>query len=80
MVSDFPSWLSKLTTFLDLNLDDETLESILKTAIFEVDKEDKKAGKRQVTPGDHKRKLKAETIRALNFQLEKVLDAFNYKI
>jgi len=80
MVADFESWFSSFMDFVGLNLNNETIESIRKTANFDVKKEDKKAHKRQVTPGDHKRKLKEETIRSLNSQLEKVLDAFHYKI
>jgi len=80
MVADFASWLSKLTAFYDLNLSNNTIDSILKTASFNVAQEDKKAHKRQVTPGDHKRKLKRETIQALNSQFHKILGTLDYDL
>ena len=78
MIADFDPWIARLIEFSGLKLRDETIESVKKTADFKVAKEDKASHKRQVTPGDHKRKLKDETICELNFQFQKVLEEFNY--
>ncbi len=45
---------------------------------FAVSSEDLNKHKRQITPGDYKRKLLAETIEALNDELGDVLDALSY--
>lgn len=79
MVKDFNQWLYNLRKFTGLNLKKETVESIIKKANFSVDKENVKVHKRQVTPGDHKRKLKKETINILNSQYSKILDILNYE-
>lgn len=78
MISDFKSWLGKLVDFSGLNLGEEAIESVFKTANFSVENEDRKSHKRQVTPGDHKRKLKKETIDALNSHFRKILEGFNF--
>jgi len=78
MIADFEPWLAQLIDFSGLNLSKETIESIKKTANFNVDKEDRKSHKRQVTPGDHKRKLKDETINLLNAEFKEILVGFQY--
>ena len=78
MVADFEPWLSRLIEFTGLNLGEKTIELIKSTANFNVDKEDRKSHKRQVTPGDYKRKLKEETIQVLNAEFEKILERFQY--
>jgi hypothetical protein len=45
---------------------------------FTVDQEDIYSNKRQVTPGDHRRKLKPETIEHLNQVFADILQALNY--
>lgn len=78
MVTDFASWLEKLLDFLDSRLSDELLNEIKALANFNVVKEDKFRHKRQVTPGDHERKLKKETVEQLNGMLKELLDMFEY--
>jgi len=80
MIADFDSWFSRFMEFSGFNLSDEVIEAIHKEANFNVKNEDQKAHKRQVTPGDHKRKLKEETIGVLNSQFQRVLGALNYEI
>lgn len=80
MVADFDPWIAQLLDFSGLKLGQKTIESIKRTANFNVDKEDRTSHKRQVTPGDHKRKLKDETINILNAEFEKILEAFHYGI
>jgi len=80
MVEDFSSWLSKLIAYFDLNLSEKAIDSIRETANFNVAQENEKSHKRQVVPGDHKRKLKSETIQALNAQFHNYLTVYNYEI
>jgi hypothetical protein len=79
MLEDFDNWLNNIIRFIDVNVKKGTIESIKRKANFKVDKEDVKAHKRQVIPGDHKRKLKKETINILNSQFNKILDELDYK-
>ncbi len=78
MVNDFSNWVCNLSEFTDLNVKKETIESVIRTANFNVDREDVTSHKRQITPGDHKRKLKKETINILNSQFLEILDVLNY--
>lgn len=80
MVSDFDSWLDTLIGGLELNVSPQLINQIKSEADFTVDKEDIKSHKRQVTPGDHKRKLKPETIEILNSRFAGVLDAIGYPV
>ena len=79
MVHDFSKWLNQLLIFTGLNVRKETLESIIEKANFNVDKENVKAHKRQVTPGDHKKKLKPDTINILNARFSEILDVLEYE-
>ena len=80
MVQDFDGWLQKLLEFLALDISQNTINEILQKANFKVDREDVKAHKRQVTPGDHKRKLKEETIKFLNLKFNDILATFDYTL
>ncbi len=78
MIGDFNTWLYKLREFTTLNVKEDTIKSIVEKSSFNVDKEDVKSHKRQVTPGDHRRKLKKETINFLNSQFKEILDILRY--
>jgi Sulfotransferase domain len=78
MVADFESWFYKLIGFSGLHLERQAIESIFRIANFSVENEDKNSHKRQVTPGDHVRKLKQETIDALNSEFQAVLEGFKF--
>jgi hypothetical protein len=79
MVTDFDPWLDRLLEFLELNVSPQLIEEIRASANFKVSKEDIYKHKRQVTPGDHKRKLKAETIDILNKNTEEILKLYGYE-
>lgn len=79
MIKDFNSWLDAFSGFLNVHASAGTLSSIRKKADFSVQKERVDAHKRQVAPGDHKRKLKEETINLLNAQFSEILRALNYE-
>jgi hypothetical protein len=79
MIADFNKWLRGLTEFMNLQPGPEIMESIVKKTSFSVDKENVKSHKRQVTPGDHMRKLKEDTIKILNSEFGEILAALDYK-
>ena len=78
MVTDFNTWFNKVTDFLELNVSQKLVNQIASTADFKVEKEDIYAHKRQVMPGEHKRKLKPETISLLNSKFHEVLSTLDY--
>jgi hypothetical protein len=80
MVTDFEPWLNQLLTFLDLDISPELKNEISDSGNFKVDKENVYKHKRQVTPGDYKRKLKPETIERLNIYMKNVLNLYGYSL
>jgi hypothetical protein len=80
MVADFPGWLDRLAIHVGLDKEAEILQEIRKEADFSVKKEDERSQRRQITPGDHLRKLKPETIWQLNERFEPVLKRLDYKL
>ena len=79
MIKDFNSWLDTLSGFLNVNVSAGTLNNIRQKADFSVQKEKVDAHKRQVAPGDHKRKLKEETIGILNSEFGEILAKLDYQ-
>lgn len=77
MVNDFENWLNAIGKWLDLELSKAFLDNLVKTANFEIT-ENIHAHKRQVKPGDHRRKLKVSTIRKLNQQYRAILKTMGY--
>lgn len=74
MVNGFESWLDRVINFTELHPRSEVKDEIARGADFKVAEENIYAHKRQVTPGDHQRKLRAETIKALNARFQEVLE------
>lgn len=58
---------------------EQQLQAILTWVDAKPNREDPKQFIRRVTPGDHKEKLRPETVARLDSQLEKVLTAFGYR-
>ncbi len=79
MVNDFESWLNRIIDFAEFHPSREVRSKIMCGADFKVEKENIYAHKRQVTPGDHRRKLKTETIEALNVKLRNILEQLSYR-
>jgi hypothetical protein len=80
MVTDFPTWLMKFMAPFPLD-DADRLHGKLSRKYrnnFTVKREDVRKQKRQVTPGDHKRKLHPDTIAFLNEQFGPILDRLSY--
>ena len=80
MVLDFASWLRKFLAAFELADPDETYEFAMKRHAEAVKPagEDIWSHKRRVIPGDHKEKLRPETISKLNLRFRHVLDALGY--
>lgn len=77
LVTDFDGWLKDLIEFLDFDPPAALIEELRRGASFDVE-ENVTQHKRQVTPGDHKRKLKPETVDELNACFGDVLDRLQY--
>ncbi|HRK95740.1 MAG TPA: sulfotransferase domain-containing protein, partial [Rhodospirillales bacterium] len=79
MVADFPRWLDELLAFSALKISEQTRANLIGSAVGPVptgQRPDQK--RRQVVPGDHRRKLKAETIAALNERFAAAIERFGY--
>jgi len=79
MVDATDNWLSEISSFIEQPLT-ESLRSRLGDKVnFRVNSEDISRHKRQVTPGDHRRKLRPDTIASVNESLEPCLRYFGYE-
>jgi hypothetical protein len=79
MVADFPGWVARLSLHLGLSEQTAALDRILQQADFSVRSEDEHSQRRQVTPGDHQRKLQPETVEGLTTSFKSVLNVLGYK-
>lgn len=78
MVSDFQSWLDTVIAWGGFSPSEELYNRLITESQPKKKKEDRKSHIRQITPGDHQRKLKPETIESLNEKFEELLKAFGY--
>jgi hypothetical protein len=80
MVLSFPSWLKKILPPFHLPNEEETAAVVIARHANSVaaGEEDVWAHKRKVTPGDHREKLDAETIRQLDQIFAPVLNRLGY--
>ncbi len=79
MVTDFCGWINKIINFSGLDIKEGFLKALIAEADFGVGKEDIYSHRRQVTPGDYKRKLKRETIAELDGIFAEVLKDLGYE-
>ena len=77
MIDDFETWLGTIMNFLEIDERSEAISRIRREANVSV-QEDIFSHKRQATPGDHKRKLKSETVESLNSRFQTVLAVLGY--
>jgi len=77
MIDDFETWLGTILNFLEIDERSEAISRITREANFSV-QEDVSSHKRQATPGDHKRKLKSETVESLNLRFQTILAVLGY--
>lgn len=78
MVQATDEWLAKIADHTGQPLTSALQARLGNKIDFTVDKEDPKRHKRQVSPGDHARKLSAETISAINEILQHEMQFFGY--
>lgn len=71
-------WLDQVLAFLGQSRTPALMAALKPHMAFEVEQEDPGRHKRQVTPGDHRRKLDAATIAQMNQVLDPVLTQFDY--
>src|SRR5690606_4370510 len=80
MVLNTEAWLNQISHFVDQPVTDALRQKLGDKIDFTVSKENVARHKRQVTPGDHKRKLKPETIAEMSDRLRDELEFFGYDI
>jgi len=80
IVGSFDFWLDTLIAGLKLDINPYLIDQIKHEADFVIEKEDIYTHKRRVEPGDHKRKLRPETIEILNASFAGILDTLGYPI
>lgn len=78
MVGDTDAWLGKVLDFVGQPMTPRLEKKLERHANFKVDSEDASRHKRQVTPGDHRRKLAPETIAKMNEVMGPMLSSFGY--
>lgn len=78
MVLDFAAWENQLYGYLSVDPPQRIRAQVAELANFEVPEEDVTQHKRQVVPGDHKRKLKSETIEQMDAILAEHLTQYGY--
>lgn len=78
MIASFEPWLQSIINHCGFTPSSATIQSLVSAAKVGVETEDPSKHIRQVTPGDHRRKLKPETIAALNAQFVSVMDRLGY--
>lgn len=79
MVSDFPAWLRDVLKTVGMQISETMLNGLQKDAVFDVS-ENPMQHKRQVTPGDYRRKLRTDTQKALTEAFEADLRFFGYAL
>ncbi len=78
MVVNFEEWLYQIAEHLHLQTNQRTIDQLVGKANFDVS-EDVKSHKRQVMPGDHRRKLRTETIAHLNEKFTPIFSRMGYE-
>lgn len=78
MVEDTGAWLSRISEFTGQPLTPDLRETLAPLTDFRRPREEPGRHKRQITPGDHRRKMKPETIAGLNAVLGDALPRFGY--
>lgn len=78
MVQNTPVWLDRISGFIGQPLTPELRTALGDKIDFSVGSEDIRRHKRQITPGDHKRKLQNDTIEQMTEALNEQLALFGY--
>jgi hypothetical protein len=72
-------WIQSILEFLNLELDENIVNDIVKSYDIFPNQEDPASHIRKVTPGDYKQKLKSSTIDRLNQQFSDILSHYGYQ-
>jgi len=80
MISEFKTWLNKLSSFLKLSDNDEIIDSIVAKTSFKVKKEDPHSFIRNIKANDYKNKLEPQTITKLNHIFKEELTKLEYPL
>ena len=80
LVLDFSSWLDRLSEIWGLTFSRRLRNRLVRMASFDVKSEDIYSHKRQVLPGDHRRKLQPDTIREISELFRPVLEPLGYPV
>jgi len=78
MVADFEKWLPPVAAHLLLDENSEVMRQVVAEASFSVSEENVRAHKRQVVPGEHRRKLATETRAILDSDFHDILEELDY--
>jgi hypothetical protein len=79
LTGDFPQWLEGVLAFCSLSCNPATRAKLISESQDSTStKENKMKHRRQVTPGDHVRKLQPETIARLDAELADILARYGY--
>lgn len=78
MVSDTETWLQRIAEFLEQPLNTGLRKALRDKTNFTLNNENISRHKRQIAPGDHKRKLQPATIAEMNGVLAPQLARFGY--
>lgn len=80
MISDFSTWLDNILAFCSFQISDRTRKRLVKASAQPIPvSQSLQQKRRQVLPGDHKRKLQPETISILNERFLPFLKHFGYE-
>ena len=81
MILDFPRWLTKLEAHCELSMSSELRERLMNDARRAGSrKEQVDSHARQLRPGDHRRKLREQTIAELNERFTDILSRLDYEL
>ncbi|MDP5307545.1 sulfotransferase domain-containing protein [Paracoccus spongiarum] len=80
MVTRTDKWLAAISDFIGQPITPDLRAILGKKIDFTVETEDASRHKRQVSPGDHRRKLKPETIASISDTLAAQLEFFDYEV
>lgn len=78
LVTNFEQWFDTVVTFCEFKVSEKTRHSLIEEAIQPAGTEKAQHKRRQVTPGDHRHKLRPQTIESLNQTFARVLEVFDY--
>lgn len=79
MVERTDEWRADIAAFFDMEMTSQLWDKLDRLISFDVNREDVTKHKRQVTPGDHARKLLPTTISILNSRFFDLMQTFGYE-